>query len=111
MTMATSGAELDGVLSATGGGVLVRVKVLAGSSRTKVAGVLGDRLKVAVSAAAEGGKANRAVCELLARVVGVAKRDTVVATGKAQPLKTVKIMGAKLCDVTKRLGEAVSRGG
>ena len=49
--------ELSSILSASGDGTRVRVKVVPGASRTKVVGVLGDRLKVAVAAPPEGGKA------------------------------------------------------
>lgn len=77
----------------TDGGVLIHVKVVPGASRDRIAGLLGDRLKIQVSAPPEGGKANKAVCALLAKAMGVAKRDVTIAVGHGQPMKTVKVSG------------------
>ena len=71
------------------GGYEIRLKVVPGASRSEVVGPLGDRLKVRVAAPAEGGKANRAVVELLRRWLG-AKRVTIVA-GQSSAEKTVRV--------------------
>lgn len=84
--------------------VLLRLKVVPGSSRDAVAGVLGDRLKVKVAAAPEAGKANAAVCELLAQVLRVKPRDIVVEAGATSPEKTVRVRGITLRDASARLG-------
>lgn len=94
-------------MEAMPGGVAVRVKVVPGASRTKVAGVLGDRLKLMVAAPPEDGKANRAVCELLARVLGVAARDVEVTDGHTSPRKTVAVAGLTLCAAVSRLDTAL----
>lgn len=54
------------------GGIELRLKVVPGASRERIAGPLGDRLKLRVAAPAEGGKANRAAVELLAAWLGTA---------------------------------------
>lgn len=91
------------VVSSQPEGILLRVKVVPGASRTKVAGVLGDRLKVAVAAPPEDGKANRAVCELIAEVFGVALRAVTLAEGRTQPRKTVAVEGVTLCAAVEML--------
>ena len=99
---------MDGGLpiEATAVGVTVRVKVAAGSSRSEVTGLLGQEwLKVAVTAPPEGGKANKAVCNLLAEVFGVARGHVRVANGHTRPQKTIEITGLHLTDATERLRE------
>ena len=63
-------------------------------------------MKVAVAAPAEGGKANYAVCELIAEVFGVAQRDVMIIEGHSQPRKTVLIAGLTHCAAAERLTEA-----
>ncbi len=67
------------------------VKVVPGASRTKVAGEWGGALRLAVAAPPEGGKANAAVIELLATVLGVKKGQVVILGGQAQPLKRIAV--------------------
>lgn len=86
------------------GGVLIRVKAVPGASRDGIAGVLGDRLKVRVSAPAEGGKANRAICGVIAAALGARARDAQVASGAASAEKVVRIAGANAADARRLLG-------
>jgi len=44
-------------------------QAVPGASRSGIAGVLGDRLKVRISAPPEAGKANDAICELIAQAL------------------------------------------
>ena len=71
----------------------LRVKVVPGSSREAIAGRLGDRLKVRVSAPPEAGAANQAVCRLIAEALGVRARDVRITTGQTRPEKTLEIDG------------------
>jgi uncharacterized protein (TIGR00251 family) len=86
------------------GGALVRVKAVPGASRDAIAGVLGDRLKVRVSAPAEGGKANRAICAVLARALGARERDVEVASGAASAEKVLRITGVDAASARQHLG-------
>lgn len=76
-----------------GGAVLVAVKAVPGARRDEVVGRLGERLKVRVSAPAEDGRANAAICALLARELGVPARAVSVVRGASSPEKTVRIEG------------------
>ncbi|MGH7244661.1 MAG: DUF167 domain-containing protein [Phycisphaerales bacterium] len=89
-----------------GDGCLIRLKVVPGSSRDALAGVLGDRIKVRVAAAPEAGKANKAVCELLARTLGVKARDVSLVAGAASPEKTVRVAGVSADTVLSMLDES-----
>jgi uncharacterized protein YggU (UPF0235/DUF167 family) len=81
-----------------GGEVLLRVKAVPG------AGMLGDRLKVRVAAAPEGGRANRALIDLLATRLGVSPRSLRLVSGEAQPLKVLGVRGRSLAQVAGALG-------
>lgn len=101
--------DIAAALSSSPDGVTVRVKVVPGSSRDRIAGVLGDRLKVTVSAPPEGGKANRAVCELLATLLGTPLRQVTLIQGQTQSMKTILITGVTLCDVAQGLEKQSDR--
>lgn len=73
----------------------LRVKVVPGAKRDEVVGPLGDRLKIRVSAPPEDGKANRAVCELVARRLGVRESAVRVASGHANAHKTLEVDGVE----------------
>lgn len=85
------------------GGVQFGVKVVPGASRTKVMGLLGDALKLAVAAPPEGGKANRAVVALLAEALGADRANVQIVSGQTQPLKRVFIAGLNAAQVRERL--------
>lgn len=72
---------------------LISVKAVPGARRDEVAGLLGDRLKVRVSQPPEGGKANAAICELLAEELGVKRAAVSVVRGAASPEKVIRIQG------------------
>lgn len=88
-----------------GEGVLrLRVRAVPGASRDGVAGVLGDRLKVRVAQPPEDGRANRAIGEVLAGLLGVPARQVWVASGVASRDKVVHIAGVDAGVVRERLG-------
>jgi uncharacterized protein len=79
-------------------GVRVRLKVTPKAKRNQFGGLLdepdgGKALKVGVTAAPEGGKANEAVIDLLAREWGVAKSAISVVSGATDRRKLVEIRG------------------
>jgi len=73
--------------------VLLWIKAVPGASRDQIAGVLGDRLKIRISAAPEAGKANQAICALLAKALGLKTRQVEIDSGHGNPEKIVRISG------------------
>lgn len=69
----------------------IRVKAVPGSSRSRIAGVLGDRLKVQVAAPPEDGKANRAVAQVLADWLDLPASAVELVSGASQPAKVFRI--------------------
>jgi uncharacterized protein (TIGR00251 family) len=73
--------------------IVIRAKVVPGARRNEIAGWLGDRLKVRVTAPPEGGRANRAVCALIAAALGVRARRVEIVAGHGSAEKTVRVAG------------------
>jgi uncharacterized protein (TIGR00251 family) len=92
------------------GGVSVAVRVTPRGGRDDVDGLetlANGRsvVKVRVRAIAEGGEANRAVIELLAKALGVPKGHVRVLSGVTSRLKQIAVDGdpAKLGDALRKL--------
>jgi uncharacterized protein (TIGR00251 family) len=96
------------VLRAVPSGVEISVKVVPGASRDRIAGVLGDALKVQVAAPPERGKANAAVEALLAGKLGVPAKRVSVCAGHASPRKTVLVSGMSVEEATRRLAGEIA---
>lgn len=94
---------------AVAGGVELTLKIVPGASRSRVAGVLGDALKLQVAAPPEKGRANAAAVELLSRVLAVPGADIAIIRGLSQPRKTALIRGVALADATDAIERALSR--
>jgi len=75
------------------GGVVFAAKVVPGSSRTAVCGLLDGMLKVKVSAAPEKGKANRCLVDFLAKQLGVKRNAVKIISGQSRPIKQVEVSG------------------
>jgi len=87
-------------------GCRIAVKVVPGASRDRVAGALGERLKVQVRQPPEKGKANQALCHLLAKALDVSRADVEVVRGRARPEKAVRVRGLGPAEAARRLGLA-----
>jgi hypothetical protein len=83
--------------------VLIAVKAVPGASRDQIAGPLGERLKVRISAPPEGGKANRAIAELLAKALGVKAAQVELVSGPASAEKVFRVRGVNAVDAAKLL--------
>ncbi len=96
--------EAAGVrLASRAGGVEFAVKVVPGASRSRVMGVLGEALKVAVAAPPEAGKANSELLRLLGQVLGVRRGDIELVAGQTNAQKRVRVAGMTPEAVRERL--------
>jgi len=77
-----------------GGGTILELHVQPGARRDALIGEHGGRLKVAVSAPADGGRANRAVIELLARTLGLPIAAVTLRGGAGSRVKRVHVATA-----------------
>lgn len=93
-----------GAIEATDQGVLIRVKAVPGARSDQIAGLLGERVKIRISAPPEGGKANRAIAALLAKALSVRERDVTLVSGPTSPEKTFEIAGVDAAHTAAALG-------
>lgn len=95
--MATPGKSTRAMIEPVAGGVTIRLKVTPGAKRDAIEGVIdmpdGPRLMVKVTAPPEGGKANEAVRDLIAKSLGVARSAVEVTAGHASREKSVRVGG------------------
>jgi len=84
---------------------LLWVKAVPGASRSEIKGVLGEALKVRVPQAPEGGKANQAICSLVARALALAPDQVSVERGQSAARKVLRIQGLAPDAVRTRLGQ------
>lgn len=83
----------------------LQLKVVPRSSRSGVAGWLGDSLKVRVTAPAERGKANAAVEAIVAEALGVSTACVRVVAGRTSARKVLAIGGLSEGEVQRRLAK------
>ena len=81
----------------------ISVVVSPGARRTELVGRQGDAWKARVAAPPERGRANEALCSLLAEVLGVARADVAVVAGASARRKIVEVDGLDSAEVDRRL--------
>ena len=78
--------------AAPGGGVL-RIRTQPRASRTEVAGVHGETLRIRVAAPPVDGAANRALLRFLARRLRLPRSDIEIRSGQSGRVKSVWVRG------------------
>ena len=82
---------------------IVKIKVQPGSGRNEITGRWLDMVKVKVTAAPEGGRANKACIELVARELGVPKNKIKIIKGLKSCQKQLQIDGLTDPDLERKL--------
>lgn len=83
----------------------IAVKAIPNAPRSEVVGWLGDALKVKVHAPPVEGRANEALCEFLADVLGLQRRAVTVMRGDTSRQKIIRIAGLTRDALKARLGK------
>lgn len=91
------------------GGVVFVVKVVPGSSRTAISGLLDGMLKIKVAAAPEKGKANQCLVEFLARQLGIRKNALTITSGATSPVKHIQVTGISAETLLRKLNLSEER--
>lgn len=89
-------------------GVGFEVKVQPRARKNAVIGVVGDALKLALTAPPIEGRANQAVIEFFAELFEIPRASVTIASGATNRNKVVRIRGLTRQTVEQRLGEILN---
>ena len=87
----------------TNSGIILSIRTQPGSSKNRIIGEYGGRLKLAVTAAPEKGKANKAVIELLADTLHIHESSIHIISGESSRDKRLMIEGLTPEDIKSLL--------
>ena len=87
----------------TNSGIILSIRTQPGSSKNRIIGEYGGRLKLAVTAAPEKGKANKAVIELLADTLHIHESSIHIISGESSRDKRLMIKGLTPEDIKSLL--------
>jgi uncharacterized protein (TIGR00251 family) len=86
--------------------VRIEVTVSPGAARTDLVGRHGEGWKARIAVPPERGRANDALCDLLAERLGVERNRVAVVGGRTSRRKVVEIAGIDRAEVERRLDSA-----
>ncbi len=84
-------------------GVVIKIKVQPRASKNRVAGVIGDALKVTLTAPPVDGAANAACIDFFSALLQVPKNRIEILSGHTGRTKLLKVYGLKSAEVRKKL--------
>jgi uncharacterized protein (TIGR00251 family) len=90
--------------------IVLRLHVQPGAGRSAVTGRYGDAVKVKVAAPPEGGRANKAVVDFVASLLGVKVDQVELTSGQSSRTKRVKVSGVVVDDVRRVVADEVAAG-
>lgn len=89
------------------GGATFAVKVHPRARKNAITGVVGEALKLALTAPPVDGKANQAVIEFFADLFAIPRSSVTIASGETSRNKVVRISGLSRTAVEQRLSAAL----
>lgn len=83
--------DINDYFEITGNDIIVKVKIVPGSSKNKIIGAYNDALKITITAPPIEGKANKKCITYLAKYFDVAKSKIEIISGRTSKNKLIKI--------------------
>jgi uncharacterized protein len=87
----------------TAAGVTFTVKVQPRARKNAITGVVGDALKLALTAPPVDGRANEACIKFFANLLDVPRSSVTIASGKTSRNKVIRVAGLTADEVRRRL--------
>lgn len=83
--------DINDYFKITGNGIVIKVKIVPGSSKNKIVGVYNNALKISITAPPVEGKANKECIAYLSKYFDVAKSKIEIISGETSKNKLIKI--------------------
>ena len=87
----------------TPAGATFHVKVHPRARKNAITGVLGDALKLALTAPPIEGRANEACIEFIAKFLNVPRSSVTIAAGESSRQKLIRVAGIRAAQVEEKL--------
>jgi len=84
-------SSIDDCFKITGNDIIIKVKIVPGSSKNKIIGAYNDVLKITITAPPVEGKANKKCITYLAKYFNIAKSKIEIISGQTSKNKLIKI--------------------
>lgn len=94
---------MSAFLKAGSGGTYIAIKVQPRASKNEIGPVLGDELKIKVTAPPVDAAANEALIELIADTLGCAKSKVQITKGQTSRHKTIFVSGVTVAQIASKL--------
>lgn len=99
--------DINDCFKITENDIIVKVKIVPGSSKNKIVGAYNNALKIAITAPPVEGKANKKCITYLAKFFDVAKLKIEIISGQTSKNKLIKIYDINQKDFLDKLGKIV----
>ena len=96
-------------LKVTERGIVLSVRIVPGSKRSKIVGLYGDALKIQIASPAVDGKANQSLIDFISKEFGVAKGSIEILKGHQNRSKLLLISGGCQEELEAALDQLTSR--
>jgi uncharacterized protein (TIGR00251 family) len=88
----------------TAAGVTFAVKVQPRAKKNAITGLVGDALKLALTAPPVDGRANDACIEFFANLLKVPRSSITIASGETSRNKVIRVAGMTADEIRRRMG-------
>ncbi|TFB08859.1 YggU family protein [Candidatus Atribacteria bacterium MT.SAG.1] len=100
-------SSIDDCFEIRGNDIIIKVKIVPGSSKNKIVGVYNDALKITITTPPVEGKANKKCITYLAKYFNVAKSKVEIISGQTSKNKLIKIYDISQKEFLKKIKKIV----
>jgi len=100
-------SSINDCFKITGNDIIVKVKIVPGSSKNKIIGVYNKALKITITAPPVDGKANKKCIAYLAKYFDVAKSKIEIISGQTSKNKLIRIYDISQEEILDKIEKVV----